>query len=401
MTKCFISLGSVNKRLLLPFFLAAFEISYIIFNRYYTGAKDNLVLSTLAMAFGEMSVKLLPCILKINKEEFQGKQEVTKRQKIIHYVILSVLYLVNTGMIAAGTAYDFHIRRIDVNYAGSNLFPNIDLILMGFEMIFMILISIKLLKYKYYKHHIYSTIVFVLFGITSELCLETYFVKDPKFFYGQLIRLVGTVSDAAYYCYIKYMMEKYYYPYWNIGFVPGVMHSFFALILLTVILINKDKANSDQVFISTFYKFFTDGDIGLSIGKVVVIFVMHLIICPFVILNVYYFSPNFIIIIFQFSRITKNLISSSASKLYCLIFYAIQFFALMIHLEIIELNFWGLNKYTKKNIDLRGVDDITLERQDSMLDKGAVDINNDYKIEQLKNNDEAFEMKEQDGETMN
>ena len=200
MTKCFISLGSVNKRLLLPFFLAAFEISYIIFNRYYTGAKDNLVLSTLAMAFGEMSVKLLPCILKINKEEFQGKQEVTKRQKIIHYVILSVLYLVNTGMIAAGTAYDFHVRRIAVNYAGSNLFPNIDLILMGFEMIFMILISIKLLKYKYYKHHIYSTIVFVLFGITSELCLETYFVKDPKFFYGQLIRLVGTVSDAAYYC---------------------------------------------------------------------------------------------------------------------------------------------------------------------------------------------------------
>ena len=400
MTGCFISLGAINKRLLLPFFLAVLEISYIIFNNYYK-AKDNLVLQTLSMAFGEMSVKLLPCLLKINKDEFQGKDQLTKRQKIKHYAILMVLYLVNTGMIAAGTAYNFHVRGIDVNYAGSNLFPDIDLILMGFEMVFMILISFKLLNYKYYKHHIYSTIVFVLFGIISELCLETYFVKDPKFFYGQLIRLVGTVSDATYYCYQKYMMEKYYYPYWNIAFVPGVMHSFFAIILLIIILINKDKANSDQVFINTFYKFFTEGDIGLSVGKVVIIFVMHFIMCPLDILNIYYFSPNFIIIIFQFSRITKNLINSPASKLYCLIFYAIQFFALMVHLEIIELTFLGLNKYTKKNIDLRGIDDITLERKDSMLDKGSVDINEDYFVEKSANNDKAFEMKEQEEEAKN
>jgi len=400
MKECFISLGAINKRLLLPFFLAVLEISYIIFNNYYK-AKDNLVLQTLSMAFGEMSVKLLPCLLKINKDEFQGKDQLTKRQKIKHYAILMVLYLVNTGMIAAGTAYNFHVRGIDVNYAGSNLFPDIDLILMGFEMVFMILISFKLLNYKYYKHHIYSTIVFVLFGIISELCLETYFVKDPKFFYGQLIRLVGTVSDATYYCYQKYMMEKYYYPYWNIAFVPGVMHSFFAIILLIIILINKDKANSDQVFINTFYKFFTEGDLGLSVGKVVIIFVMHFIMCPLDILNIYYFSPNFIIIIFQFSRITKNLINSPASKLYCLIFYAIQFFALMVHLEIIELTFLGLNKYTKKNIDLRGIDDITLERKDSMLDKGSVDINEDYFVEKSANNDKAFEMKEQEEEAKN
>ena len=74
MTKCFITFGSINKRLLLPFFLAVLEISYIIFNKYYE-ARDNLVFQTLAMAFGEMSVKLLPCLLKINKDEFQGKDQ--------------------------------------------------------------------------------------------------------------------------------------------------------------------------------------------------------------------------------------------------------------------------------------------------------------------------------------
>ena len=79
-------------------------------------------------------------------------------------------------------------------------------------MIFFILISFKLLKYKYYKHHIYSTIVFVIFGIVSELCLETYFQNEVSFFISKLIRFVGTVVDATYYCFQKYMMEKYYCP---------------------------------------------------------------------------------------------------------------------------------------------------------------------------------------------
>ena len=271
---------------------------------------------------------------------------------------------------------------------------------MGFEMIFMILISMKLLKYRYYNHHLISTIIFVIFGITSELCLETYFHTEVKFFIGKTIRLLGTVSDATYYCFQKYMMEKYYYPYWNIAFVPGLMMFISSIIIFIVVITNPDKENAKTMFIATFFKFFKY-DVGLSIGKVIIIFVIHFILCPLTILNIYYFSPNFILIIFQFSRITKNIINNSSSKLYCIVFYVFQFLALMIHLEIIELNFCGLNKNTKKNIDLRGEDDITLERLDSMLGQGSIDINKDYSIEQLENNDKAFEMKEQEEETIN
>ena len=196
------------------------------------------------------------------------------------------------------------------------------------------------------------------------------------------------------------MMEKYYYPYWNIAFVPGVIYLIISIIVLIVLLFDKNKENSVNLWISSFYKFFTDGTLGLSIGRIVFIFVMHLIICPLTILNIYYFSPNFILIIFQISRIANNLMNNSVDKLYCIVFYVIQFLALMIHLEIIELNFCGLNKNTKKNIDLRGIDDISLERQDSMLDQGCVDINKDYSIEKLENTDKAFEMKEQEGQTI-
>ena len=53
----------------------------------------------------------------------------------------------------------------------------------------------------------------------------------------------------------------------------------------------------------------------------------------------------------------------------------------MIHLEIIELNFCGLNKNTKRNVELRGILDISKERKDSSVEFNNIDINKDYYIE--------------------
>ena len=137
MSKSFILCGTLNKRLLLPFLLALTEIIYIIFNRLYPLPVDNLVIQVLSMALAEMSIKLLPLILKIGiKEDLDEKVQVDKRQKIKLYVTLSALYLLNTAVIAGASFYDFHINGKRYDYAGSNLFPDIDLILMGIEMIF-------------------------------------------------------------------------------------------------------------------------------------------------------------------------------------------------------------------------------------------------------------------------
>ena len=98
------------------------------------------------------------------------------------------------------------------------------------------------------------------------------------------------------------------------------------------------------------------------------------------ILNVYYFSPTFILIIFQISAITDNLTKKPKESLYCIPLYICQFIALLIHLEILELNFCGLNKYTKKNINLRGINDLLDEGRDSVLETENIDINKDYAI---------------------
>lgn len=124
---------------------------------------------------------------------------------------------------------------------------------MSIEMIFMIIVSFCLLKYKFYKNHVISMIIFLLFGIISELALGTYFNKNGYFFVCQAIRLVGTALDASLYCFEKYLMEKYYYPYWNVAFVPGLLMFIFASILLIYALVDRE---SDETFVTTFYAYF-------------------------------------------------------------------------------------------------------------------------------------------------
>jgi hypothetical protein len=216
-------------------------------------------------------------------------------------------------------------------------------------------------------------------------------MNDGYFIITIFMRIVEVGLNALYYCYQKYMMEKLYYPYWNIAFVPGIFWLIVAFGFLFVVLINP---NSDIVFISNFYSFYKESDAGTIIAKIIADFILHIIMCPLNILIIFYFTPDFILIVFMLTRITQNLIDNSTDKLYCIVFYFFQFIALMIHLEILELSFCGLNKYTKRNIDLRGIEDTSCEGRDSTVGN-TIDINNDYTIDNPVNDEKNIEMIEE------
>jgi len=398
MSKSFIILGSLNLKYLLPFFLAILQVVFIIINRYYEEEHNNLVLQMYMLSLGEMSIKLLPCILNISNLNDNIKEREkfgVKQKKCKHYSLLCLLFIGNsliTSGAILGKYYMFENQKLD--YKESNLFPEKDFIVMSVEMVVMIFVSRCLLKYKYYKHHIISMIIFLIFGILSEILIGAYIFDDNKEYLLKFIRILGSAVDATNYCFQKYLMDIYYYPYWNIAFVPGAVMFLFSSIVLIIALINPDKADSETPFVKEFYLYFTQ-DAGRTVGRIILVFVLHVIMCPLTILTIYYFSPNFILIIIQFSRITQHLIQIKPYQLYLIIFYVIQFIALMIHLEILELNFCGLNEYTKHNIDLRGIDDLLGGGRDSTAGLNIVDINKDYTIDNRETNENAVEMREQ------
>ena len=99
------------------------------------------------------------------------------------------------------------------------------------EMVLIFAISIFLLKYKYFIHNKIALLIFFVSGIIS--CTINYLVKinifKLKIF---LIRILQSVIESTYFCYQKYMMEKLYYPYWNVAFIPGIILLIFSVLLI-------------------------------------------------------------------------------------------------------------------------------------------------------------------------
>ena len=397
MLKNLVQFGTINKKFLLPLILILAQLVFVVFNKYYKEPISNLAIQLFMSSFGQMSVKLLPLMLKISNDKEEKTENLIKQKKCKHYTILSLLFMANSGIIAGAILAEYYIADGPLDYTQSNLFPNNDSILVSIEMVFLIIISILLLKYKFYKHHIISMGIFFIFGIICEIILGTYNDIDGNFILFKIIRIVGIAVDATLYCYQKYMMEKYFYPYWNIGFVPGAVCGVASTGFLITILINKDKENSATPFISSFYKYFNEIDTAMIIVRIIVVFILHFIVCPLTILIIFYFSPNFILIISQFSRIFHNLFDNPPEKLFCIIFYIIQIIAMMIHLEVLELNFWGLNDFTKRNIDLRGIEDVSGEGRDSTVSLNKIDIDKDYSVK-TEDMDNCIEMCEKEGE---
>ena len=105
----------------------------------------------------------------------------------------------------------------------------------------------------------------------------------------------------------------------------------------------------------------------------------------------HYFTPNHIIVNYELGNMIIILWKSYDIKLYTIFLFIFQFFILMIFLEIIELNFCHLNDNTKRNIQIRGDNDMEdKDRKDTVLEIGGyiieIDDNNKYNNNNINNN---------------
>ena len=152
-------------------------------------------------------------------------------------------------------------------------------------------------------------------------------------------------------------------------------------------------------FVTDFYLYFEKINPGIIIGKIILSIIIRFFFATFSILSVYYFNPNFFLINYQISKYVLILIDENqkVEKYYCIIIFVLQFFCLLVYLEIIELNFCGLNKNIKANINKRGVDELLgKDGRDSTLGiTGNIDINEEYcidSLENVENNNKIVEM---------
>ena len=371
MSKQFILLGELSKKHLLPLFLALSYLTYLLINRFYPIKVKNNIIDLYSNSLGFAGIIIIPYIFKFTQNDIPNipKEGEIQKNKYLHYLILIVIFILYTAAREIpGFLYQGQLSDSDDPFA-----------YIGLEMICLTVVSVFLLKYKYYKHHILSIIGFVICGNACDLLLEYYphiLDSGPAL---MIIKIIGVIFDVIFFNVQKYMMEILYYPYWRINIILGITLFCVTTIILIYVLIDK---NSDVAFVVNFYKYF-EYNAGLIIGKILLSTISFSIFTTLCILNIYYFNPNYFIINFQLSKFVLTLIDSeNQKKFYCIIFFLLQTFFLLIYLEIIELNFLGLNYNTKRNIEIRGLQDLTGEngRDSSLGVTRTIDVNEDYTI---------------------
>ena len=375
-SKCPIIIGKLHIKLLLPFFLAITQIIIDVINEKYPEERHSMVPELNVISFGLMAVKLIPCILRMpGKDEDNANRPLKK--KCLHYFWLVLIFHVYLGLKFGTSIAEGNLSKNTTQ--AINSVADGEFVKIGIELVFLAILTRIMLKYKYFLHHILATIFFIIFLVLSDISLDYYNEMKNKKIAVIILEFNIAIVDPIFYVYQKYMMEKLYYPYWNVAFVKGVIMFILSSLLLFNVLTNGE--NSEYGYIKSFYLYFREVNIGLIIGKLIIVFILYFFSGVLTILISYYLNPNFTLIAYHISKFISVLRTVPKEKYYLIVYFVMQFFCLMIYLEILELNFCNLNKNTKRLIEERGIEDLNGDLgRDSTISNTAIDINKDYFI---------------------
>ena len=366
MSNFFIKLGEFKKILLLPFSLALTQILLLVLDDIIHEKVKNHVLESTSMGLGKLAIIIIPHIkfFSISKKEEEKKCECSKKN-VLHYIILVVLYTITfniTYIVYEKNNYSIFWIKTE-NIATQQ----------GIEILMITVISIFLLKYKYFIHHYISIILFCISSVGFDLLIDNYKKQFSNIAYYQYILFFASfLTEGAYFCFIKYMIDRHYHYYWNIMFAVGIMVLLACTVSIITTVIIKD---SNLPNIENFMNYFKEVSYKIIIPKFILNTLLQFAYSLLEILTIFYLTPEYILITQNLSKIYiliymlinyNKYLSSFNSYQYCyILFNILQIFSLMIYLEIFELNFCNLNKNTKRSIRLRTDDDLT-ERMGSI-----------------------------------
>ena len=258
MSNFFIKLGEFKKILLLQFLLALTQILLLVLDDIIHEKVKNHVLESTSMGLGKLAIIIIPHIkfFSISKKEEEKKCECSKKN-VLHYIILLVLYTITfniTYIVYEKNNYSIFWIKTE-NIATQQ----------GIEILMITVISIFLLKYKYFIHHYISIILFCISSVGFDLLIDNYKKQFSNIAYYQYILIFASfLTEGAYFCFIKYMIDRHYHYYWNIMFAVGIMVLLACTVSIITTVIIKD---SNLPNIENFMNYFKEVSYKIIIPK--------------------------------------------------------------------------------------------------------------------------------------
>ena len=387
--KCKISLGKINRYIsliflaLLPYALLSYveeESKFFNENNLHPIIYSIIYSLGLCLSFifliiykirnrtrTEKNSSLL--IENINISIHFGVKKISKKEKFLWILLVSVI--------------DFLSNNIyNIYWINFNNYLNI----WASTITFMSLFSFFLLNKKLYKHHYISIICIIIAGILYNVIFDRFSIKNIKAYYDYYLAffssdILWNLSLVLY----KFLIMKKYIISYEILFYRGLIE----LILSIITLIITTKCG----FIDSFWQFVDEIDSKEIIIVVSLIFIKF-VYYSLILIIIDFFSPFHIFLLGILSEFILYFFLIDKFEIYILIigiiFIGISLFTILIFIEIIELNCFGLSKMTKKNIELRAKLDSIINESDYEGEKG-IDYK-EYSIDLI--NDKSKEPKE-------
>lgn len=348
-------------------------LKYLGFSLFIIG---EIIRKKLSRKEKESETNILSMNNTIKKNLGQNKNDEKykiNRLDIIFMSCISIALLLNEFLaIAIKSIYDLPTIQIDEIYN-------------TIEFTFLFFTSYLIFKLRYYKHQYLSIIIIIILEILRIIIKK----KDMNTIKNAGLQVIRAFIDSIFIGYSKALMEyKYFSPYkalYIFGFINVV-------ILLVISIIVSFIPVGDSSFCQIMYEgkcyFDNIGSIfnGFSFVQFIGLF-LYMISASGIQLLFNFIANNYTIchifpyyIVYEFSKI---FIYDSIDLILLIIFCIIEFLIAFIFLEIIVLNFCGLDKYVKVNIEKRA-------RLDTIIvdDKGSFDINEEYSIDNAQNEGE-------------
>ena len=360
MAKFIISIGSFRlNKILLPVLLALDLLVLTIINMFIPKGKSISVINNFGSSIGEILTRILPCIFRIKIKTIRTRKNCSKTN-FQDYFLFFIIYILFNGLKLLLTLIKVKFNEV------SSLKTSLSV-----EMVCYLLLSIWILKYRYYIHNFLSLAVFSICTIIMDLILKNF----------QAITLFDTlyflypITEDLLACYVKYLLNKTkFHVYWNLLLFFGIFHFIYTGLLFAIDLFTTPDSVKE-----TFE--------AAEIKYVIIHFFIYLLFNGFIKRYLIFYiidalSPNHVLLASAIYDIIYSLIENKdnddKSYLYCLIPNCFQILSLLIYLEILELNLCNLSKNTRKNIRKREQEEMngrsTVTSVDSLIeiDQGLI-----------------------------
>ena len=152
MSKYLIRFGTIKKTLLIPFLLALSQILLNLLENNPPEGVKNQIMDSFSNALGQMSIIFLSKLkfFSSKREKFKEEKKVASNG-CLHYTILCSLILLYILLVMVNGIIGNSVSLQSIHVTGLCTTESI-------EIIFICLVSICLLNYHYYIHHVISII---------------------------------------------------------------------------------------------------------------------------------------------------------------------------------------------------------------------------------------------------